>query len=1388
MRIIMSSIQNIIMSIIVSITAAKRRLSRSAPRTTRALWRAAATCALLVFAAPAQAQMIVIEKVTGTSLTLNPPTSAATQTAVYRWAKPRARSGKTLGGYAVHVRILPDNWPSEFSTSRYFNSRARPRVGFTNVALLQQGGGPEYVGPRETSLTMTGLRVGQTYEVRIRGRDGGIGVGFAPWSDVSTVTIPDFTPKGTLPPPTLRSVRRSPESGQNTDKIEIRWNPVARAKIYRIRVSSVPGMMWGARIGRQTHMIDGHTTNPFQIRGVTVTQWTGVQAVRGTDYFFQLSTVQADGEHGPWSASFDDRGNALSADAVLSGLAISRDEGALNLRRIGGSGGFSPNHLRYEIAQFSSTSADIRITPTARHDRARITIGGRRLTNGSANTHTLPFSPTTLSITVTAQTGAKRVYTVALSLVPSTDARLRSLGVSAGRLLPNFQPGGGAYNVQVANATTAITFSPLANFAGAGITVNGGAPDAAQALDVGDNPIAIVVTAQSGATMTYNIRVTRAPPSPDASLQSLGVSRGTLRPNFTATTRQYRVEVANEFTDITFTPLANHAGARINVTSPSGTDFTQTLDPLTVTADPLSPGENAFAIMVTAQDDTAQTYTLIVTRARSTDATLRALALSTGDDIAPNFDPQITSYTASVENTTAQFTIIVTPNHAGARATIGGETADTLQDLAFGENEFAIVVTAQSGATKTYTLTVTRPFSSDATLATLQVNALGGGGSVKIADVTPAFAPGDASKLIYRAEVPNEHARVILVATPSSAHAASITGIGRLRPMSPAELPAGEPFNMDVVVTAQDASAMLTYTINVLRLGGGNGDATLRALEITHIGGAAELRKIGGSGGFAPAHLAYSADIATTLPRLTITPTAGNANSVITLAQPGESAATLSSGSGITRILQYGMRMLRITVTAQNGARNIYTLALTLSRPAGAPVLPEMVVAPGTTFTPGLPFSTTLPTASGGASPYVYAVTGDVPAGLAFNATTRVLGGIATDAATRGAVVTLIYRATDSANAIARSLFDLHTAPVSAPLPPVIRQITPKPRVVSLRWSAPASNGGAEITAYRYRFSNDADAEWESPGGADGMVIAQSGRGQANADNYDVPHDNGALGYTLAIAAVSVRGVTWSDSVTAAAAVAYPPGELAASGSSGKLRLQWLAPQNDSGEAVSRYRVRWRIKGSGEYQARVTADTADAGLAYTIAGLTNGEIYQAQVAAINANGAGRWSNEAEATPMATTPAAPAITTLRGAPAKIILAWSAPSDDGGAAITTYRYRWSNDGDANDWENPGGEAGDAIPLSAVGETNAASYEIPHDDGALEYVVALRAVNAQGGGEWSPTMTLAPVTAHAPDAPSTTGSNGKLQLTWSAPANDSGEAVTKYRVRWRIKGAGE
>jgi hypothetical protein len=109
------------------------------------------------------------------------------------------------------------------------------------------------------------------------------------------------------------------------------------------------------------------------------------------------------------------------------------------------------------------------------------------------------------------------------------------------------------------------------------------------------------------------------------------------------------------------------------------------------------------------------TYAGAINKPTSSNADLSALAVA-GQTLTPTFSPSVTAYTLAggdLSNSVASLTITATLADAAAAVTGTGA-----QSISVGSNTLSVVVTAESGITKTYTITCTR---RDAKMLTLNV-------------------------------------------------------------------------------------------------------------------------------------------------------------------------------------------------------------------------------------------------------------------------------------------------------------------------------------------------------------------------------------------------------------------------------------------------------------------------------------------------------------------------------------------------------------------------------------------------------------------------------------------------------------------------------------------
>ena len=289
-----------------------------------------------------------------------------------------------------------------------------------------------------------------------------------------------------------------------------------------------------------------------------------------------------------------------------------------------------------------------------------------------------------------------------------TVATLAGLGLSSGTLSPAFASATTSYTATVGNATTSVTLTPTLTDTRATMKVNGvavasGSASAAIPLAVGSNPLSVVVTALNGTTTsTYTVTVTRAASSV-ATLAALTPSSGTLSPTFASATTSYTDSVSNAITSVTVTPTLTDTTATMKVNGVAVASGTASA------AIPLAVGANPLSVVVTAQNGTTtSTYTVTVTRAASSIATLAGLTVS-GGTLIPGFNSATTSYVVGLSAVAASVTVTPTVSDATATVKVNGTPvpASAALPLVAGSNTITVTVTAQDGVTNTsYILTI----------------------------------------------------------------------------------------------------------------------------------------------------------------------------------------------------------------------------------------------------------------------------------------------------------------------------------------------------------------------------------------------------------------------------------------------------------------------------------------------------------------------------------------------------------------------------------------------------------------------------------------------------------------------------------------------------------
>ena len=588
---------------------------------------------------------------------------------------------------------------------------------------------------------------------------------------------------------------------------------------------------------------------------------------------------------------------ALSNNAFLSNLQVS--EGSMDPS-------FNRNITSYSD-DLPGDKSSIRITPTAEVSGAAIQVNGIPVASGQqSDPINLLVGNNTINVLVTAQDGVTtKTYTIIVARAASANANLSNLEVSEGFLNPSFDPDSESYTDNVPNSITAISVTPTVEDSNSTVTVNGtsvpsGVESSPISLNVFNNTITVIVTAQDGVTTrTYTIIVNRAP-SNNAYLMLLEVSEGMLNPGFNKEVTSYSDDVVNGVASIILTPTSEEPNASITVegvpvNSGSGSN------PIN-----LFVGDNTINIVVTAEDGAASmTYTVVVKRAASSNAFLSNLEVSEGT-LDPSFDPAITTYSDNVINSVISIRVRPTADDPTSLITVNGDPVDSGQlslpiSLNIGNNIINVVVTAEDGSSsKSYSVTVARAGSGNANLANLEVSE---------GILNPTFDPDTTS---YTDDVPNSVSSITVTPTSEDVNS-TITVNGAAvtsgNVSSPIALSAGYT-TIEVIVTAQDATIKL-YTVEVNRAPAANNDylVDLVVSEGTLVPG------------FIKTTTEYSDNVGNGVASMNVTPTVEDPTAIIKWVKLN-GADVSGSGSGTPYTcspLNFGANVIQVMVEAADG-------------------------------------------------------------------------------------------------------------------------------------------------------------------------------------------------------------------------------------------------------------------------------------------------------------------------------------------------------------------------------------------------------------------------------------------------------------------------------------
>ncbi|MGR3985205.1 MAG: fibronectin type III domain-containing protein, partial [Gammaproteobacteria bacterium] len=254
------------------------------------------------------------------------------------------------------------------------------------------------------------------------------------------------------------------------------------------------------------------------------------------------------------------------------------------------------------------------------------------------------------------------------------------------------------------------------------------------------------------------------------------------------------------------------------------------------------------------------------------------------------------------------------------------------------------------------------------------------------------------------------------------------------------------------------------------------------------------------------------------------------------------------------------------------------------------------------------------------------------------------------------------------------------------------------------------------------------------------------------------------------------------------------PRNVGATNSGRDVTMAWQPPATTA-RGVTGYKLRWREWGAASFADADAVVVGASARSHAISVLDASTAYELQVAALTnqVDSAKAFATLLAATPIAGnyaagirhntavvpggTPGPPKSARATFGNAQLVIAWMAPDDDAGVAVSAYRLRWK----------PATAGVFAMGDSAMAAAAARMHTIPNLENGVVYDVEVAAENATGIGAYAVAAgdALARTPRTTPNAPKMVEAapgNRQLAITWDAPDDDGGRAVNAYRLRWK------
>ncbi|MGN1337145.1 MAG: cadherin-like beta sandwich domain-containing protein [Candidatus Coprovivens sp.] len=388
-----------------------------------------------------------------------------------------------------------------------------------------------------------------------------------------------------------------------------------------------------------------------------------------------------------------------------------------------------------------------------------------------------------IKISVTAENGDIRVYTIMVERLASDVNRLLDIIPSSGKLTPEFAYYTTEYTVSVASEVNTLSFTAIKEDENATITGID-----SQYVPTGTSIRVITVTAENGDQLEYKITIIKE--SANTKLSSLVVDGYPLSDeynniiSFNPEVTDYYITVPNDKKVLT--------SSEVHVTTQDPKATVSMDDSITL----LTTNENLYNIVVTAANkELTQTYTIHIIREKSSNATLDNVVVNVGY-LTEEFNKDKDNYTWIVPRNSILDQNSVTETLTNSLSTV--TKTNHLEVFKDTTNTYEIVVTSEDGTVeKKYTFNVEIELDTDSTLSSLSVNK---------GMIDPEFDPETHTYDVYEYV---DTMSIEVSATANSEFATILSGTGEVNLTA-------DLTTRTILVTAEDGS-IGTYTLNIHR-------------------------------------------------------------------------------------------------------------------------------------------------------------------------------------------------------------------------------------------------------------------------------------------------------------------------------------------------------------------------------------------------------------------------------------------------------------------------------------------------------------------------------------------------------------------------------------------